>query len=125
MMYNNMMSKVKVFLVLVALVGGLAFANPVAADTTVGECNQALGHVLVAAHGIINSGSNAQCADIFDIFVEFFSDPGVGCNGLLQDGELFFNAAVGQYMLACDVFTNPDFCGFVGAPQSVGLCIFE
>ena len=108
--------EVKIFLVLVTLVAGFAFGNPVSADDSVGQCNAIAGQALGIVHRIDNGED--LCADLDATFNDFGAS---GCIPLLIDGELFLNDAVEQYFLACNVFKN--ICG--ADPQSFGICPFD
>ena len=70
----------------------------------VGRCNALAGRALGLVHRI-DQGETDLCGNLVGLFTQFAPN----CLGLLADGQLFLNHAVGEYRLACDVFKN--ICG--------------
>ena len=94
--------------------------------SAVGKCNALAGRALGLVHRIDQGIGNhdALCANLGGLFASFGD---AGCLQRLNDGELFLTHAVGQYQLACEVFTSspPDGCGFVlPPPPAPQVCQF-
>jgi len=104
-----------------ASIAGAAAAQAAGASL-VGRCNSLAGRALGLVHRI-DHGDNALCADLGALFQTFAE---AGCLPLLAGGQLFLNHAVGQYELACRVFTDPagpTSCG-ASLPPDSGVCPF-
>jgi hypothetical protein len=87
-----------------------------ASASTVGRCNALAGRALGLVHRI-DQGQDGLCQNLLNLFVSFGA---AGCLERLANGELFLNHAIGEYRLACQVFTET--CNF--PPPDPPVCVF-